>query len=141
MDNPTEYKLDSVRVDEVFTTCLFTEEEANASSREELLERAITANGIINNVGFHPERLEEHKEEIQAMLMELPVAFRKSEGGGWSFLCAHEDRHGNQWTDLHLRMEQLFLLGIAANMVTCLLPRELWSTLPGRMPYYTVTCD
>jgi len=57
-----------------------------------------------------------------------------------SFLNACQDRNGNQWTDLHQRMEQLFVLGQAAGFVSCLLPRDMWAALPGGMPYYVVSC-
>jgi len=68
----------------------------------------------------------------------LPEQFKGSAGGGWSFLNACDDKHGNQWTDLHLRMEQLFQLGIGIGKVKCLMPRAMWSALPGGMPYYAV---
>jgi hypothetical protein len=72
------------------------------------------------------------------MLAELPDMFKESGGGGWSFLNACDDRHGNQWTGLHQRMEQLFQLGIGIDKVECQLPREVWPALPGGMPYYIV---
>ena len=51
----------------------------------------------------------------------------------------HRYHDGTQWTDLHRTMEQLFLLGLASGLVTELMPRELWGSLPGGMPYYAVT--
>ena len=72
------------------------------------------------------------------MLSELPDEFRVSGGGGWSFLQACNDRHGTQWTGFHQAMEELFMLGMAAGLVTELLPRDLWDALPGGMPYYAV---
>lgn len=129
--NKTATVLDPEKVNAIFVDCLFKEGEDTS--------KHIKAEGVVRNVGFHPERLESHKAEILAMLDELPDEFKKSGGGGMSFLNACNDKHGNQWTGLHQRMEQLFQLGIGVGKVKCLMPREMWSVLPGGMPYYAVT--
>jgi hypothetical protein len=98
----------------------------------------VKAEGIITDVGFHPGRIEAHQPEIMALLAELPTEFHIECGGGGSFLNACYDKHGNQWTGMHQRMEQLFQLGIGVGAVKCLLPREIWKALPGGMPYYSV---
>jgi hypothetical protein len=123
--------LDPDQVNTIFMDCLFREGEDTS--------KHIKAEGVVRNVGFHSERLESHKAEITAMLDELPDEFKESGGGGMSFLNAYNDKHGNQWTGLHQRMEQLFQLGIGVGKVKCLMPREMWSVLPGGMPYYVVT--
>lgn len=120
--------LNDQRVEKVFLDCLFKEGEDTTNH--------VKAEGVERIVGFHPERLDSHKEEISTMLDELPDEFKKSGGGGMSFLNACNDKHGNQWTGLHLRMEQLFQLGVGK--VECLTPRAMWSMLPGRVPYYVV---
>ena len=122
--------LDPQRVEAIFMDCLFKEGEDTS--------KHIKAEGIVRSVGFHPERLESHRAEIEALLGELPNEFKKSGGGGWSFLQACNDKHGNQWTGMHLRMEQLFQLGIGIGKVKSLMPREMWSALPGGMPYYII---
>jgi len=33
----------------------------------------IKVNGIMHNIGFHKERLESHRDEVKAMLAELPL--------------------------------------------------------------------
>ncbi len=119
------------RVNTIFMDCLFNDGEDTSNH--------VKAEGITQNVGFHPERLESHRAEIEEMLDELPDEFKESGGGGISFLNACNDKLGNQWTGLHQRMEQLLQLGIAIGKVKCLIPREMWSALPGGMPYYTVT--
>jgi len=126
----TQTVLDPERVNAIFTDCLFRDGEDTSNH--------IKAEGIVRNVGFHPERLQNHKAEIEAMLDELPDEFKKSGGGGWSFLNACNDKHGNQWTGLHQRMEQLFQLGIGIGKVQYQMPREMWSVLPGGMPYLVV---
>lgn len=122
--------LSSERVEEIFLDCLLKDgEDTNGS---------VKAEGITTNVGFHHDRLNSHKAEIEGMLDELPDEFKKSAGGSMSFLNACMDSHGNQWTGLHQRMEQLFLLGMAIGKVEAVLPREMWQMLPGGMPYYII---
>lgn len=124
--------IDPETVQTIFIDCLFSNGEDTSNY--------VSAEGITVDVGFHPERLNGHKPEIEALLDELPSDFRESSlGGGMSFLAACEDRHGNQWTGDHQRMEQLFQLGIGIGKVKSLLPRSLWKLLPGGMPYYVIT--
>lgn len=122
--------LDPEQVNAVFSECLFKD-------GDDFQER-INADGIVSSVKFNRVRLRNHMAEIDAMLDELPLQFREKVGGGWSFLNACEDRHGNHWTGLHQHMEQLFLLGIGIDRVKPLFPREMWSVLPGGMPYYVI---
>ncbi len=122
--------LSAEAVNAIFQDCLFKNDE-DASNH-------IKAEGIVHNAEFHPDRLNSNKDVIEAMLDELPNEFKESGGGGWSFLNACNDKHGNQWTGLHLAMEQLILLGIAIDKVKCLIPREMWKALPGGMPYYII---
>ena len=128
MDNSV---LNADRVNQIFCDCLYKDSEDTSG--------LVRAEGINCTVGFNPDRLETHKVEIEEMLGELPDGFKESIGGGWSFLMATHDKHGNQWTGFHRRMEQLFQLGIAIGKVKCLTPRELWSSLPCGMPYYAVS--
>jgi len=123
-------KLNSERIEQAFLDCLFKDCEDTSNY--------IKAEGIVLNVGFHPERLESHRSEIDEMLGELPDEFQQSGGGGWSSLNACNDKHGNQWTGLHRTMEQLILLGIAIGKVKFQLPRDIWASLPGGMPYFVV---
>ncbi len=124
--------LTSENVENVFMDCLFADGENN--------DNHIKAEGITSTVGFHPDRLLEHKVDVREMLENLPGEFQNDEsgGGGWSFLNACQNKEGSQWTDLHLRMEQLFLLGIGLGIAKWLLPREMWSACPGEMPYVVV---
>ena len=121
--------LTAKKVDTIFRDCLFKDGED--------ITNYIKAEGLVHPVGFNPERLESHKVEIRELLMELPTEFMKSGGGGWSALNMVMDKHGNQWAE-HINMEQLVQLGEATGLVTCQLPRDLWSALPGGMPYYVV---
>ena len=127
--------IDPNAVEKAFMDCLFRDEEITPG---QVPEGAVLVDGIVGRFGFHPGRLASHTEEVTNWLLALNHTFRKSKGGGWSFLNACEDEDGNQWTGLHQRMEQLFALGLGLDLVTLLIPRELWSALPGGMPYFAV---
>ena len=118
------------RVEELFMYCL--------SGTDDDPSECVTINGIVTTVKFNTTRLRVSKCEIEALLEQLPEDFQRSKGGGMSFLKACVDKHGNQWVDFHLTMEKLFQLGIAIGKVKSAFPRELWSALPGGMPYYVV---
>ena len=124
-----ETRLTDARVTEIFRDCLFKDDEDKSNY--------VLAKGLVMDAGFHPGRLESHKEEIEKLLAELPDGFRQSKVG-MSFLSACEDRHGEQWTGLHQTMEQLFLLGIAVGKARYAFPRERWCELPGATPYIVV---
>lgn len=123
-------QLTAEHVEKTFFRCLFEEGESQ--------DRAIVVEGIVNTYGFHPSRLEENRIVVRDLLAELPEKFFEGSGGGYSFLGACEDKTGRQWTGLHRTMEMLFALGLGLGLVKCLLPREMWSILPGGMPYYVV---
>lgn len=122
-------KLNAERVREIFVDCLFREGEDNSNHVE--------VEGITRTDWFHPDRLEGHKVEIEAMLNELPSEFKRSGGGGWSFLKACFDKHGNHWAE-HRSMEKLFQLGIAIGAAEYLMQKDVWGALPGGMPYYII---
>lgn len=131
-----EFRLHPDQVRDTFSDCLFeTKEEAEAAIES---GDAVQVEGIVWNVVFKKAKLDEHAELIMRMLMELPEAFRQTGGGGWSFLNACDDRHGNQWTSFHETMGMLFMMGMAIDKVTMPIPREMWNILPGGMPYYVV---
>ena len=93
--------------------------------------------GIVNDYGFHRGRLAKKREEIIEQLQGLPDEFFADKGGGWSFLNAALDRDGVHWAE-HPTMGMLFALGEAIGVVSQPIPREVWSALPGGMPYYVV---
>ncbi len=120
-------KLTSEKVHELTKQCVFENEQD--------IKDPIITEGIMGRFGFDPIKINEHSAEIKELLEELPDSFRKSGGGGCSFLSACYDRHENHWAE-HPTMELLFQLGTAAKLVKCVFPREIWSKLPGGMPYY-----
>ena len=128
-------KLTPDNVHKILRDCLYAGGEA---AKGEPPAGAVIASGIVNNYGFDPERLGRHEVEIKSMLAQLPEQFHKGSGDGWSFLNACTNRDGEQWTGEHRTMEALFCLGLGIGAVKELLPREMWSVLPGGVPYYMV---
>ena len=125
------------RLAEILSDCMFQESEL--VDGVPVIE-PVKVEGILHNFGFHPDRVCNHKQEIISMVNELPDAFTK----GWSFLNMCVDKEGNQWTGLHIVMEQLLALGLAINKISYCLPKHMWHLLPGNMPYIQVweeSCD
>ena len=117
-------------VSETFKYCLFKEGENT--------DNPVYGEGARTHVGFNPERLQESIFKIVEMLNELPDSFKISGGGGMSFLNMGVDKNNNEWTGLHRNIDELVCLGLASGKMTYLIPREMWSVLPGGMPYLVV---
>lgn len=96
--------------------------------------------GVVRSFGFDLDRLEAHRETVKEILEEMPEAFHKETGGGWSFLQLCQDKHGYQWGE-HENMEELVCVAIALGLAAFQLPRPVWSALPGGMPYIVFTVD
>lgn len=126
-------ELTASNVQTVFMDCLFSDKDIE-NDRDGVEARAIKVQGITLNVGFDPTKIEASKSNIRKMLEQLPLSFRETEKGGWSFLQACKTKEDVQWGE-HISMEQLFCLGMATSQVGYLLPREQWHILPGKMPY------
>jgi len=129
-------KLTADAVNELMKQCLSRPNENHNVTTS--LDGVLVVHGLVQSFSFHPGRIAEHADEIEALLKELPDEFQRSGGGGWSFLNACNDRHGNLWTGLHQTMECLFCLGIAAGKANWVFPREHWNMLPGGVPYVVV---
>jgi len=123
--------LTAEKVNTTFMYCLFKEGEST--------DNYIIGQGVMMKVGFNPERLKESEPVIMKMLNNLPEEFKKTGGGGMSFLYMCNDKDGKQWADLHETMDQLVVLGNAIGKLTFLMPKEMWSVLPGGMPYLVVS--
>jgi hypothetical protein len=122
-------KLTAKRVEEIILDCLFREGEPT--------ESRVEVEVVMARLGFHPERVESHREEIREMLAELPESFREEVGGGWSFLQACETKDGKHWGE-HSNIDQLLALGIATGQAKILMPRDMWGIFPGGMPYFAI---
>ena len=123
-------ELTSDNVQQTMRKCLFQDNEDTS--------KAVKISGIAATYGFNPDSLEKNKKDISDMLSQLPTQFHQGTGDGWSFLNACDDNKGNQWTGLHSVMDELFCLGLGIKRVRYLMPREMWTALPGGMPYLVV---
>jgi hypothetical protein len=138
IDDYAEPLIDAERVVKILRDCLFKEDELADGQTP---PTAVIVEGILHPFGLHPERLENHRDEVTTMLQSLPKQFHTTENGGdggWSFLNACQDANDVQWTGLHVTMDALFVLGIGLGLAAWLLPREYWNVLPGGMPYVVV---
>ena len=120
-------KLTTENVETVLVDCLFKDGEDTS--------KAVIGVGVVNHFGFHPERLEFHRQDIKEMLECLPDEFRADKGGGWSFLNGCMTREGEQWGE-QMAVDKLMILGLATKQVSFMLPREMWNILPGSVPYF-----
>lgn len=123
--------INAEKVKNIFVDCLYRNNEVVAN---EIPKEAIIVKGITLTVGFNPKRLEPHKEEIENMLNKLNDTYKK----GWSFLNMCFDKNDEQWTGSHKTMEQLMILGMAINKIEYCCDREMWSMLPGGVPYIKI---
>jgi hypothetical protein len=131
--------IDSKAVSACFMDCLFTEAEL-VDGQPKIAP--VVAEGVTAFFGLHPQRLAEKRQMVQGWLQQLPKPFfheADGGGGGWSFLNACTTEAGELWTGLHEVVEQLLVLGVGLGMVKWLMPRAMWSALPGGMPYFVVS--
>lgn len=111
---------------EAFMDCMFREGEDTTNH--------VKVEGITNMFGLHPQRLEEKRELVTAILAELPEEFKE----GWTFLNLCTTKDGEQWTDLQQICEQLVVMAIGLGLMKYLMPREMWMFLPGGVPYILI---
>ena len=117
------------RIHEIFLDCLFKEGEDHS--------QYISASGLTISVDFHPERIEKYSDEIHNILLNLPKEFQEDEGGGYTFLNMVLDKENNHCMEQSTAQE-LLLLSMGSGWADNLLPREVWSALPGGVPYIIV---
>lgn len=128
----TDTRLTAENVERVFIACL--------GSQMDLEDGMVKVRGITFSAWLKKDALICHTNEITAMLEELPNQFHEREGGGYSMLYACRNKDGKVWGE-HPHVEQLIVLGIGIGRVKFPLPRNMWDTLPGGMPYFMVTTE
>lgn len=136
-------ELNIENVDRIFSDCMFRSHEEYEERKKEGLH--VFVHSIQNpkvKIGFHPERIEAHRQEIREMLSQLPDGFFPGTGDGASFLQTCSTKDGQLWTGFHTEMEKLCLLGLASHqMKMCVEDPQVWYILPGGMPYLQVLLD
>lgn len=123
---------DASAIHGMFLDCLYREEEI--PNPEVASESAVLVEGITGRFGLHPERLESHRDGVRANIAALPDPFFRDSGGGWSFLNLCMNKDGQQWGE-HGTMQELVVLAIGLGLASYEMPREMWSVLPGGVPY------
>jgi hypothetical protein len=114
--------IDPNRVEELFLTGL-----GNGGGDE--------IEGIIATYLMKFDKVDAHRGEIISMLEQLPDEFMDNGGGGWSFLNLCTDKTGALWTGMQPTAEKLYVLAATLGLASFLMPRDLWSALPGGVPY------
>ena len=123
--------IDSSKLKKILIDCLFDrlelDDEGNPPEDD-----CVSVTGITATFCLCKSRLENHRQEIENYIKELPTEFKK----GWSFLNLCVDKHNNLWTGEHTMCETLLVLSIGLDLACfCTKDREIWSILPGGMPY------
>lgn len=109
-----------------FMDCLFKEGEDTTNHVE--------VEGITNLFRLHPQRLEEKRELVTALLAKLPSEFKE----GYTFLNFCTTKDGEQWTGDHRICEELVVMSIGLNLMAYFFPKEVWKFLPGKVPYLII---
>ena len=127
-------KLTTENVERIFLDCLFKDNELiNGKPSVD----PVVAEGVMLKVGFYPARLEKHKQDVIELLSQTEREFHADSGGGMSFLRLCNTTDGSQWGE-HRSMDQLVVLGKGLGLVEFCLPRDMWDSLPGGMPYIVI---
>ena len=126
-------------VDELVRDSVFLDEEMVDLDENGAPPDAIIVEGVVNTYAFHPVRLESHRNDLIAMIGDLPIEFLPADqggGGGWSFLNLCMTKDNVQWTSFHLVQERFMCMCAGLGMAK-IIPREMWQFLPGNVPYVT----
>ena len=100
-------------------------------------DSGVVFSGPVHEYMLSEEKLKEEEDNIYSMLKQLPDEFMRNSGGGMSFLNACVRKDGVQWGE-HYVIEMLLILGFGIKKAAYCLPKEMWSALPGGMPYFVV---
>lgn len=119
-------RLTDKNVTRILAKCLHSS-TANASCKSELIK----VEGIQKEFIFDMNMLNSERQHIEDMLKDLPIGFKQ----GWSFYEMYNTKNGSQWTRNVNSMEALMVLGVAIGKLTYPVPKALWWSLPGGMPY------
>ena len=119
--------LNAETVKQIFTDTL-------AENNKVCEEEAQEVEGVQLHVFFCRQKLKHYADQIKTMLKQMNHKYKE----GWTFLNFVENGLEFQWTSLHLDADMLLCLGLAHNYIEYCAPRELWSHLPGGVPYIRI---
>jgi hypothetical protein len=113
------------RVETIIKDCLYGAPEGPGS---------VIIEGVVRTFVLDKAKLESHKDEIVTMLRELPETFFRGTGDGYTFLNLCMTKHGQQWGE-QPDCEALCVLAFGIGVGAWVMPRNMWSILPGSVPY------
>jgi hypothetical protein len=122
---------DAKKVNDIFLDCLFRDDEIVDG---EPVVHAVVVEGVAHKYGFHCNRLQSNRQAVVEQIKTLPDTFKVNGGGGWSFLNLCIDNKGQQWAE-QITAEKLLCLALGLRLASYCLQRDLWSALPGQVPY------
>ena len=101
--------------------------------------KCISVYAVTSIFGLDPEKIENHRDEIRALMEELPNEFWDEPIGqnGYSFLKLPFTKDGEQWGEQQNAQELMFL-GLASGYMQYLFSMDFWKALPGSVPYVTI---
>lgn len=106
--------------------------------RAGLAERGvIVVESCMQMVACVKERLEARRADVESMLSQLEDSFFETSGGGMSLMSMPFTKDGVQWGE-QWQADLLYTLAAGLGLAWFTLPRDLWSRLPGGMPYITI---
>lgn len=132
--------IDAKRIHEMVLSVLWTDEETQTHTTQQLAEKSAKGYGVTINVGLHPERLQALRPEIIGFLKQLHPDFMQSGEQGATFLMMVADSTGDTWGE-QMNAQELLMLATASGLAEFPLPREAWPGLPGGVPYVLIRDD
>lgn len=109
-----------------FLDCLFKEGEDTTDY--------VLVEGITGMFGLHPQRLEEKREFVTAILAELSTDFKEGE----NFFHLFFTKDDEQWTDNPYVGEQLVVMAIGLGLMEYCEPKNKQEFLPGWVRYLMI---
>ncbi len=131
------HKLTVENLEQLMSECIYSEAELRDVAG--VPKGALKITGLARTFALHPVRTKERTSRVNEMLSELPDEFKKADGGGWSFLNMPKRKDGQLWGEQY-QAEALMVLGLAVGSVKYCMPRDLWRSLEGGVPYIQVLC-
>jgi hypothetical protein len=135
-------ELTAKNVQQTLIACLYDDSDIENGAVKQTAPQPIKVHSVMLRAGFNPVKLAAQRDNIKSMLKHLPAEFQSAPvgGDGMSFLQMCVTKEGTHWGE-HRNCDELVALGLASGLVEFNMPREIWSALPGGMPYLKTTSE
>lgn len=129
-------KINAGAVEAAVIACLFQDHEIDrdAVMAGTLPETGIVVEGIISKYLLNITKVEAYRDQVLTWIRALDPKFHKGAGGGFTFLNLPFEADGTQWGEQR-NAELLYVLANALGLAYYCLPRKMWGSFPGGMPY------